>query len=123
VHRAQQSKCTGQRNCMSKKRRTRTNIAMPHLLESRGESGFTERADSQAGQRDAHLYAGNNAMQIGEQAFDDASADITFRDELANAGKAHGNEGKLRGGEKAVKRNERQHTDQPHGKHSFLVVP
>ena len=108
---------------MREKSCSRACSAVPDLLQSRRKSGFAERADGQARKRDADLHAGNNTVQIRQQTLDNARADVALGHELANAGKPHSNEGKLRGGEKAVEGDERQHTDQPHGEHSFSGNP
>jgi hypothetical protein len=69
------------------------------------------------------LHAGNNAVQIRQQSLNDARADVTLGYKLANTGKPHRHKGKLRGCEKAIQSDKREHTDQPHGKHGFSVVP
>jgi hypothetical protein len=82
-----------------------------HGADHGRESRFTEGAKSEAGQRNAQLHGGNDAMQIAEQDLDDAGTGVAFAHELTHAREAYGNEGELRRGKKAVERDERKDPD------------
>ena len=58
---------------MREKSGPRACSSVPDLLQSCRKSGFAERADRQAGQRDSDLHAGNDAVQIRKQALNDAA--------------------------------------------------
>lgn len=87
------------------------------ILNEFGERGFAESAEGQAGEGDAELDSGDDAMEIAEKAFDDAGLGIAFGDELAHARHAHGDERELRGGEEAVENHEQHDSDQAEQKH------
>jgi hypothetical protein len=78
---------------------------------------FSEGAESQAGQRNAKLHGGNHAVQLTQQNLHDASADVSFANQLAHARQTHCDQRELRRSEKAIERDERQHAQDANGEH------
>jgi hypothetical protein len=91
-------------------------------LEKIGKSGFAERAESQAGERDSELYARHDAMKISDEAFDDFGSSISLCDELADTGQAHGDQREFRSREKSVEQDEDKHANQANDKHSVRML-
>src|SRR5438477_4277489 len=82
------------------------------------ESGFAEGAKSEAGESDAKLDAGNDAMQVGDEARDDFCARIAFGNKLTNARQAHRDQGEFRSGKESVENNQNNHADEANDKHA-----
>src|SRR5229473_1606897 len=101
---AEESKCAGERDGMSEERGTCSKSSGPNGLKHFCKRSFAERTNRQARKGDAELHAGNDTMQIAEERFDNARTGAPLGDELADAGQAHGNEGKLCRCKKAIKR-------------------
>ena len=57
-------------------------------------------------------------MQISDESFDDFGADVAFCNQLADAGKADGDQGEFRGGEKSVKDDQEKYADQANDEHA-----
>jgi hypothetical protein len=86
-------------------------------LEEIGESGLAEGADRQAGQRDADLDTGNDAVEIRKKLLDYFGLSAALGDQLANAREAHGYKRELDGGEETVERHQNEYADQPDQEH------
>ena len=59
------------------------------------------------------------------QALDDAGSDAAGRDKLLNTGVTHADQGKLRGGEKRIRRyqeKDEQHPEQHEGEHGWAIL-
>ena len=85
--------------------------------ENSSERDFSEIAERKAGESDAHLHAGDDASEIGEQGLDDFGASVALLDELANAGLADGDQRKFGGGEEGVDADERENREKLQGDH------
>jgi len=59
--------------------------------------------------------------KITEQMLDDFGAGVTLFDQLANAGLAHGDQRKFRGGEKGIHANQREHGEELQGNHRVIA--
>ena len=78
--------------------------AADHLdngTQKSGERDFAKIAKRKAGDRDAHLDAGDDAAEIADEQFDNLARASPF-DKLANARKADGNQRKFRGRKKGI---------------------
>ena len=104
-------------NAVSDNGRPRPRNLLDERRRNRSQRDLAEVAKRQAGDRDADLHAGNDAAEIGEQRFDDFGARIALFDELADARKPHGDERKLRRGEKRVHADEQKHREELKGNH------
>ncbi len=107
---------------MHQQRDTRISSNRHRGADHRREGRFAEGAESEAGQRDAELHGGNDAVQIPEQALDDAGADITFAGELAHARQAHGDQGEFSRRKKAVERDQREDAYEADGEHKSVGI-
>src|SRR6266566_3339105 len=87
------------------------------------QSGFAERAESETGERDAKLYTGDDAVQIGDKVGYDFRANVSGGNELANAREAHRDERKFRRSKKAVERHEKQHAKKANDEHRVRILP
>src|SRR5882762_5694914 len=85
------------------------------------QSGFTESAESETGEGDSQLDAGDYAVQVGDKVGYDFCADVTGGDQLANAREAHRDERKFRRGKKAVERNEKEHAKEANYEHTVRI--
>jgi hypothetical protein len=65
---------------------------------------FSESSNGQAREGDAQLHAGNDAMQVTEEHFDDFGLSVAASYELANAGKPDSDKRELHRGEEAIQR-------------------
>src|SRR6266446_5851001 len=81
------------------------------------KSRFTEGTESEAGQRNAELHAGNDAMEVPEEDLNDAGANVAFADELTHAREAHSDQRELRRRKEAIERDERENANEAYGEH------
>jgi hypothetical protein len=91
-------------------------------LEKFGKSGFAERAECEAGERDSELDARHDAMKISDQAFDDFGSSVSLCDELTETGQAHGDQREFGSREKSVEQDEKKHANQANDKHSVRML-
>src|SRR2546421_12767228 len=103
---------------MRQKEDVEARLSRPQPLKTFRKHNFAEGAIGQAGEGNAKLNARHDAVEVAEQAFDHASAGAAFGHELADARQTHGDERKFRGGKKAVERDQDEHADETHYKHS-----
>ena len=89
-----------------------------HGAKDLGEHGLAEGANGQAGERDADLHAGDDAVELAESSSCTMRARrVAVLDQLAHARGAHGDQRKLRGGEEAVDADQHQHGQQAQANH------
>ena len=97
-----------------------------NLLDQRAQNArkrdLAQIAQRKAGERDAHLHAGNHAAEIAEQLLDNFGARDRLSDQLPDARKAHGDERKLRGGEKRVHADQKQDAEDVQGAHVAVAA-
>ena len=93
-------------------------VGRQDALEEFCESGLAQGADGKAGQRDADLDAGNDAVKIGEELLDDLGLSASLGHQLANTRKAYGDQRELDGGEEAVQGHQHENSDDPDEEHS-----
>ena len=91
-------------------------------MEKFGKSGFAERAEGEAGERDSELHARHDAMKISDQTFDDFGSRISLCDELTDTGQAHGDQREFGSREKSVEQDENKHANQANDKHSVWML-
>ena len=82
---------------------------------------FSEKPQADGGEGDTHLHAGNNAFEMRDEILHDARVGISTFYQLAHAGKAHGDQRKLRRGEKRVDANQRQDAEQADEDHGAIL--
>ena len=70
--------------------------------------GFAQGAQAQAGERDADLHAGNDAIELGEQLLNHARAGTPLSDQLAHARDAHCYQREFRRRKESVDGHQRQ---------------
>jgi len=86
------------------------------------KSGFAEGAEREAGEGNSKLDAGDNAVKIGDECFDDPGADVAFCNELADSGQPHGDQGEFGGGEESVEDNQEEYADQGERRHALGIL-
>jgi len=87
------------------------------ILNKPRERHFSEGADGQARNGDAQLHAGNDAMQVTEEDFDDFGLGIAASHKLANTREPNSDKGELYCGEEAIQGYQNQYTNQADQKH------
>ena len=96
--------------------------SVPQRAEEVCESGFAEGAEREAGEGNPKLHAGDNAVKIGDECFDDPGANVAFCDELADSGQPHSNEREFGCGEESVENNEEEYADQANDEHTVGML-
>jgi len=86
-------------------------------LDEAGEGGFAECTDAQAGEGDADLNTGDDAMEVSQKLLDNLGLAIAFGDELAHARLADGDKREFGGGEEAVEDYQEDYADETYQEH------
>ena len=89
-------------NAVGHERRAAAGQPIQHGTKELGEHRLAQGADGQAGERDAHLHAGDDAVELAEELLHDAGASVAAFEELPHARGAHRDQRELRAGEEAV---------------------
>jgi len=90
--------------------------------EEFGQGDFTYVAESQAGEGDAYLHAGNYPAKVGGELLDHAGAGVSAFRKLPDARLANGDERKFGGGEETVDGDQEEDGEQPKANHSGLIL-
>ena len=122
VQKREQREGQRQRQAVRQNRRAVARKPVEHGPEDLGECRFTQGAQAQAGERDANLHAGNDAIELGEQLLHHARARNALVDQLAHAGDAHGNQRKFRRRKETVNAHQRQHGQQSQTDHTIPIL-
>jgi hypothetical protein len=113
----------GKRRGMGKEEHPRAPLRGKEILEYLGESRLPQSTDCQAGQRDAHLDAGNYAVKVREKLLDDSGLGAALGHQLTHAGEAHRDKRELNGREETVQGHQHKHSDKPDQEHSAQSPP
>ena len=119
VQRAEEDERGGKRESVRENDGIGAGGSRPDAAKTIGERRFAERTDRQTGKRDAELHAGNHALQVAKQGFDNFCAGVATGDELAYARKTNGDEREFRSGEEAIQGDKRKHADKSHDEHRW----
>ena len=95
---------------------------MPQGAEEVCEGSFAEGAEREAGEGNSKLYAGDNAVKIGDECFDNFGADVAFGNKLTDPREPDCYQGEFRGGEKPVEDNEKEYADQANDEHALGML-
>ena len=102
---------------MNEKERSQGTVGGHDALDQGSHGDFAERADRQAGEGDANLHTGNDAVQVAEQKFHDFCLSVAASHQLPHARDSHRDKRKLHGGEKAVEHDKDQNAGEAQKKH------
>jgi hypothetical protein len=112
----QEKKGNGKRNRMNEGNRVRAGNIGDEWTQDRSQRGFAERAEAQARQRDSHLNARNNTIELPDQVQNYFRPKSPLIDQLPDARMAHRNQRKLDRREKSIHGHQSEQSEESQSK-------